>query len=47
MAIVLVYLFFICSLFIDELVEHSSVLLVKLLHLVDMTRNFVHGLHCN
>ena len=41
------YLFFNCSLLIDELVENSAVLLVKLLHLVDVTRNFVHGLHCN
>lgn len=42
-----VYLFSVCGLFVDELVENSSVLLMKLLHLVDVTRNFVHGLHCN
>lgn len=46
-SVIFFYLFFIRSLFIDELVENSPVLLVKLLHLVDVARHFVHGLHCN
>ena len=31
-------------LLVDELVEHGTVLLVELLHLVDVARHLVHGL---
>lgn len=41
------YLLFISHLLADEQVENGSVLLVELLHLVDVTRNFVHRLHCD
>lgn len=40
-----VYLFFISRLLADEQVENGSVLLMELLHLVDVARDFVHGLH--
>lgn len=39
------YLFFVSSLLADQQVENGSVLLVELLHLVDVARHFVHGLH--
>ena len=38
-------LFPVSSLFGYELVEHGPKLLVDLLHLVDVTGHFVHGLH--
>lgn len=39
------YLFFVSSLLADQQVKNGSVLLVELLHLVDVARDFVHGLH--
>lgn len=41
------YLLFVCSLFVDELVKDSSVFLVELLHLINVTGDLVHGLHRN
>ncbi len=41
------YLFLFTTLLSDELIEHSSKLLVDLLHLVDMAGNFVHSFHGN
>lgn len=40
-------LFLLTTLLSDKQIEHSSKLLVDLLHLVDMTGNFVHGFHGN
>ncbi|KAF3847466.1 hypothetical protein F7725_020494, partial [Dissostichus mawsoni] len=41
------YLFLFTTLLSDKQIEHSSKLLMDLLHLVDMAGNFVHGFHGN
>lgn len=38
------YLFFLTRLFSNQLVEHGPKLFVDFLHLIDVTRNLVHGL---